>query len=101
MAGDAGSGRPAVVSRLPALEGPTLDGVVTLIVFPLLYVGPGLALVRRFRPPTGSLTVAFTGPAIAMSVAEFAFPLAYPALLAGVAGLLLSYFAVPGMVDRE
>ncbi|PSQ19552.1 hypothetical protein BRD00_01415 [Halobacteriales archaeon QS_8_69_26] len=162
-----------LVRPYPSVEGyqTMRHGMVTLIVFPLLYVGMGLALVRRFRPPPGCLTVVFTVPAVAISIAEFNFPLAYPALLtgivadvlaatwpptpddptamrvfsaavpmtlagtylvmvdlsyglaheqlasgfvtwsahvlagtvvlAGVAGLMLSYFAVPGMVDRE
>jgi hypothetical protein len=58
--------------------------VAMLVVYPLLFVGATLTMLRRFRPPPGSFLLAFTVPGLVMSVVEGNPLLALPALVAGL-----------------
>lgn len=59
-------------------------GVAMLCTYPLVLVGAGLALSRRFRPPFGTFTLVFAVPALASSFVEAHPVLALPAVAAGL-----------------
>jgi hypothetical protein len=79
-----------LIAPYPAAETEAMRGTVSgLIAFPLLFVGIGLALVKRFRPPVPSLTVVFTAAALGSTAVRGYLPLVGVALVAGLIADLL------------
>jgi hypothetical protein len=83
-----------LVRPYPAFASMTYP-VAMLTAFPLVFVGSGIALTRRFRLPPGSLAVAFTVPGLGIATTEGHFSLAVPALVAGVVADLLAWYRPP------
>ena len=73
-------------------------GIAMLTAFPLLFVGAGIALCRRFDLPPGALTIVFAVPALASSVPFDRGQYAAAAIVAGlVADALVTWRRpVPG-----
>ena len=71
-------------------------GVAGFMTFPMLLVGVGLAMARRFELPFGSLTVVFLGPGlIGLAVNPEYAPLLLAFVAAGVVADALVHFAPP------
>ena len=70
-------------------------GLASMLLFPVLLVGTGLTLVRRFDAPFGALAVTFLFPALASTVINDHFVLVVPAVVAGVTGDAISRRARP------
>jgi hypothetical protein len=85
----AGFINPLLVPYPAAASEPMRMGMSALVAFPLLFVGIGLALVRRFRPPVPALTIVFTSAGLASASIRGYPELVVPALLAGVVADLL------------
>lgn len=66
-------------------------GVASVLVRNVVMVGPMLVVLKRWRPPWGTMTVLFTVPAMALAGLDAfeAVALAVPFVLAGVAADLL------------
>lgn len=65
-------------------------GVAGLVAFPLLFVGTGLATVRRFPLPAGALTLTFLVPGLASTATAPALWYAIPVVVAGLVADLLA-----------
>lgn len=89
-----------LVAPYPAAESEPMRSVTSSVVaFPLLFLGIGLALVRRFRPPFPALTIVFTTAGVGTTTIEGYPELIVPALLSGLTADLLVRVRPPSLED--
>lgn len=69
------------------------DGIASVLLSTVIFMGPALLLIRRWRPPAGSLTVLFSAVAFLLAALE-SFFLGWTAVAAVVTGMFADALVV-------